>query len=94
METNIKSVQFEARTMPKLEQLKVMGEISNEFSIAGLEFLPSINEVQFAARFPWDWSSFHDCPDSKSVAKMIEKEKQKEKCKIDELKQKIREQLL
>ncbi|XP_021317799.1 disease resistance protein RPM1 [Sorghum bicolor] len=92
-ETKIKSVKFEAGTMPKLEQLKVTGEISNGFCISGLECLPSINEVQLDARFPWDRGKFSDCHDSESLDKMIEEEGQNEKWKTDELKKKIREQL-
>lgn len=92
-ETKIKSVKFEAGTMPKLEQLKVTGEISNGFCISGLECLPSIIEVQLDARFPWDRGKFSDCHDSESLDKMIEEEGQNEKWKTDELKKKIREQL-
>jgi len=44
--STVKSVKIEQGTMPKLERLHFVGDVDKEFCLSGLEFLPSINEVQ------------------------------------------------
>ena len=89
----VKSVKIEQGTMPKLERLHIEGGVDNEFCFSGLEFLPSINEVQLRVDFPWDFGRVNAAPDSETRNKIEEEERQEEALKKGELKKKIQDQL-
>ena len=80
--------------MPKLEGLFLAGDVDNEFCFSGLEFLPSINEVQLRVSFFWDWERRKAAHDSgTSWDKIREEERQEHALKEGELKKKIQDQL-
>ena len=94
VESRFKSVKFEEGTMPKVEVLFLRGDVvDNEFCFSGLEFLPSINEVQLHVYFPWDEERIKAAPDFKTRAKLREEVKQEQAPKRGELKKKIQDQL-
>ncbi|WVZ50828.1 hypothetical protein U9M48_002049 [Paspalum notatum var. saurae] len=50
----VKSIKFREGTMPKLERLLITARrVNNEFGLSGLQFLPSINQVQLRVSFSW-----------------------------------------
>ncbi|KAJ1276048.1 hypothetical protein BS78_05G184400 [Paspalum vaginatum] len=78
----VKSVKFEKGTMPKLERLLITAvEVNNEFRLSGLQFLPSINQVQLRVYFSWD------------EGKTGEENRQEATRRKGELKKEIQEQL-
>ncbi|KAG2558456.1 hypothetical protein PVAP13_8NG267701 [Panicum virgatum] len=91
--SSVKTVKIEQGTMPKLERLHFQGSVDNEFCFSGLEFLPSINEVQLRVHFPWDFERVNAAPDSETWNKIKEEERQEEALKKGELKKKIQDQL-
>jgi len=93
VDSRVKSVKIEQVTMPKLVQLQLVGDVDNKFCFPGLEFLPSINEVQLHVYFPWDEERIKAAPDFKTRAKLREEVKQEQAPKRGELKKKIQDQL-
>ncbi|CAL4987179.1 unnamed protein product [Urochloa decumbens] len=88
----IKSVMFEAGSMPNLEQLEMTSEIKDKLCVSGLEFLPSMKEVKFIGWIPFDWKMTRP-HDSETRDKMIEEHMHEERRKVGEFRMKIQEQL-
>ncbi|CAN6372606.1 unnamed protein product [Urochloa humidicola] len=87
--SKVKLVKFEEGTMPKLERLLVPGLVNNELvGFSGLEFLPSINEIQL---HPWDYMECDIAARDlgETFLGILEEETRKK----GELKKKIQEQL-
>ncbi|XP_062182896.1 disease resistance protein PIK6-NP-like [Phragmites australis] len=89
---NIKSVKFEKGAMPKLELLQLT-RVRNEIGFSGLEFLPSINEVQLNVYFEIDYQRIHKAHDSETRGKIYEEERQEARRKGGEFSKKVRDQL-
>jgi hypothetical protein len=87
---NTKLVKFEKGAMPKLEQL-LLQRMKIEIGFSGVQFLPSINEVQLNVTFDIDWERINEAGDSNREA--FEEEMQERTRKEGEFKKKIREQL-
>ncbi|TVU09042.1 hypothetical protein EJB05_42482, partial [Eragrostis curvula] len=89
---HIKSVKFEKGAMPKLEQL-LLRCMESELGFSGLEFLPSISEVQLTVSFDLDWDRIFEGSDSRTQSKIHEEELQESRRKETEYKKKLRDQL-
>ncbi|WVZ81889.1 hypothetical protein U9M48_029220 [Paspalum notatum var. saurae] len=92
---NVKSVKFTEGTMHKLERLQVTGA-SNEIGVSGLEFLPSINQVELDVYILIDEDSrsrYAAAHDSETRKKIMEEYRRVARLKRGELKKKIQGQL-
>ncbi|CAM0147531.1 unnamed protein product [Urochloa decumbens] len=93
----IKSVKFEAGSMPKLEKLELKLEINDELCVSGLEFLPSMKQVKLSGWISFGWRKIgpHDLDpcDLETQTKMFEEYRHEERRRIGEFKMKIQEQL-
>ncbi|KAJ1254295.1 hypothetical protein BS78_K092200 [Paspalum vaginatum] len=89
---NLKSVEFEEGTVPKLELLRVIGSVADEFGFSGLQFLPSINHVHVTVFSLWG-SDLLEAAKEEDADKICLEQSYKASLLRSELKKQIQDQL-